>query len=594
MKDAVYKFLNKIYGDVDGCLFDWSNHGTDKFGTISQMTPQQVRQFICPSITIMPDASMVILPIRYGYAGISPSKWRNLDTTQAILDEYNATVSFSNATSTSGKLVIAGYVLYKAPMTTHRKRWLDYLRTQLDTDTPPFDVLLHKRPPTGDKGKVVPHLAIQCGESHVHSLSEALAAYLTGDKSPLYLPRFSFEKMTPEEAYEIFLDHDAYVKDLRSLPLSPLLRNLDRLRKEHYTDGSTIECTAREWARHLTNPDGSSMQADVVNGGDNLLCYLVFPSAFYDSATLAVDQYRSALYPFTHREERFRESIGPPPEVHLSKRVIANLDLMKRRIAARRASTSVSASLSADDSVSTSSSVSQISRPMTPAESLRLRYRNHDQVSKAGSHSSNSNDSTSHTTAASSKSSTGQISSQSAQFRDFQSALSRQKKMYEKQETQFSDRFTTIERQLYRFNDLDTKLEDVQTDFSSRLNLLEGRILQSVKDELTKSSASMETRMDKLMTAVESVVVSQKGITAATKVLQKSASSSRSGSSSNESKSSSAMLVESIAIVKSPEQKRLKSRERKSKKYPLKDSIRRSLDNLNPKIKNLDSPMIKP
>jgi hypothetical protein len=166
--------------------------------------------------------------------------------------------------------------------------------------------------------------------------------------------------------------------------------------------------------------------------------------------------------------------------------------------------------------------------------------------------------------------------------------------MYKKQETQFSDRFTTIERQLYRFNDLDTKLEDVQTDFSSRLNLLEGRILQSVKDELTKSSASMETRMDRLMTAVESVVVSQKGITAATKVLQKSSSSSRSGSSSNESKSSSAMSVESIAIVKSPEQKRLKSRESKSKKYPLKDSIRHSLDNLNPKITNLDSPMIKP
>ncbi|KAI2494434.1 hypothetical protein MHU86_20117 [Fragilaria crotonensis] len=336
MKDAVYKFLNKIYGDDDGCLFDWSNHGTDKFGTISQMTPQQVRQFICPSITIMPDASMVILPIRYGYSGISPSKWRNLDSTQATLDEYNATVSFSNATSTSGKLVIAGYVLYKAPMTTHRKRWLDYLRTQLDEDTPPFDVLLHKRPPTGDKGKVLPHLAIQCGESHVHSLSEALAAYLTGDKSPLYLPRFSFEKMTSEEAYEIFLDHDAYVKDLRSLPLSPLLRNLDRVRKEHHTDGSFIERTAREWARFLTNPDGSSMQADVVNGGDDLLCYLVFPSAFYDSAITAVDQYRSALYPFTHREARFRESIGPPPEVHLSKRIIANLDFVKRRIAARR------------------------------------------------------------------------------------------------------------------------------------------------------------------------------------------------------------------------------------------------------------------
>ncbi|KAI2490524.1 hypothetical protein MHU86_24034 [Fragilaria crotonensis] len=54
------------------------------------------------------------------------------------------------------------------------------------------------------------------------------------------------------------------------------------------------------------------------------------------------------------------------------------------------------------------------------------------------------------------------------------------------------------------------------------------------------------------------------------------------------------MSVESIAIVKSPEQKRLKSRERQSKKYPLKDSIRRSLDNLNSKMTTLDPPTIKP
>ena len=162
MKGSVYKFLNSIFGDDDGCLFDWGHTGTNRFGTISQMTPQQVREFICPSITLMPDNSLVILPIRFGFNGQSPSKWRNLVSTQTKLDEYGATVSFSNATSTSGKLVIAGYVLYKAPMTTHRVRWLEYLRTLLDDDTPPFDVLLHKRSPTGDKGKVLPHLVIPC------------------------------------------------------------------------------------------------------------------------------------------------------------------------------------------------------------------------------------------------------------------------------------------------------------------------------------------------------------------------------------------------------------------------------------------------
>jgi hypothetical protein len=579
MKDAVYKFLNKLFSDDDGCLYDWSHIGTDKFGTISQMTPDQVRQFICPSITLMPDTSLVILPVRFGFTGQSPSKWRNLESTQAALDDYNATVSFSNATSTSGKLVIAGYVLYKAPMTTHRKRWLDYLRTQLDEDTPPFDILLHKRAPTGEKGKIIPHLAIQCGETHVHSLSEALAALLTGDKFPLYLPRFSFKNMTPEEAFEIFLDHDEYVKDYRSYPLAPLLRNLDRPRKEYHSDGKVIERTAREWARSLETSDGTYMKADVVNGGDDLLCYLVFPSIFHVEASQAIDHYRSVLYPFTQREARFRESVGPPQEVHLSKRVIANLDFVKRRIAARQQSHSSAESSSANESTSTTSSVSQVSRPATPAESLRRRYCIAEQGSEELSTSSTSAEinSTSTTTAASSKHSTGQLSSQSAQLRDLQSGLHRQKKVQEKQESQYSDRFSTIERQLYRFNDLDTKLSAVHDDFSYRLNLLEGRVLQSVKEELKKSSAIIDTRMDRLMSAVESVVASQKGITDATLVLQKAVPSVNSDSSSNASKSS--MSMESTGAIQSPDHKRQKSGGKQSKKFKLKDSIRRALDN---------------
>lgn len=581
MKESVYKFLNSIFGDDDGCLYDWGNKGTDKFGTISQMTPQQVRDFICPSVTLMPDSSLVILPIRFGFNGQSPSKWRNLVSTQNKLDEYNATVSFSNASSTSGKLVIAGYVLYKAPMTTHRKRWLEYLRTLLDEDTPPFDVLLHKRPPTGDKGKVLPHLAIQCGEAHVHSLSEALAALLTGEKYPLYLPRFSFQNMTAEEAYSIFLDHDTYAKDLRSYPLSPLLRNLDRIRKEFHPNGKVIERSAREWARNLQTYDGTYMQADVVNGGDDLLCYLVYPSVFSAEAARAVDEYRSLLYPFTQREARFRESVGPPPEVHLSKRVIANLDFVKRRIAANKKSTSVADAARVDESDSTTtSSISQASRPMTPAESLRHRYRQNEQSLDDRSASSTSeapSNSTSSTTAASSKQSNGQISSQSAQLRDLQSALTRQKKASEKQDTQTSERLSTIERQLYRFDDMDTKLTAVCDDFSSRLNLLEGRILQSVKAELTKSSEAIDTRMERLLTAVESVVASQKDITKATMVLQQTAPSVNSDSSSNES-NSSATSTESNSLLQSPENKRQKSGEKKLKKLKLKDSIRRILD----------------
>ena len=124
---------------------------------------------------------------------------------------------------------------------------------------------------------------------------------------------------------------------------------------------------------------------------------------------------------------------------------------------------------------------------------------------------------------------------------------------------------------------MDTKHTEVRDEFSSRLNLLEGRMLQSVKDELTKSSAALDTRLERLMTAVESVVASQKDITEATMVLQQVAPSVLSDSSSNESKSS-ATSTESTGLVKSPDSKRLKSGGTKMKKIKLKDSIRRILD----------------
>jgi hypothetical protein len=72
------------------------------------------------------------------------------------------------------------------------------------------------------------------------------------------------------------------------------------------------------------------------------------------------------------------------------------------------------------------------------------------------------------------------------------------------------------------------------------------------------------------MTAVESVVASQKDITEATMVLQKAAPSTNSDSSSNGSKS--ATSIESTGLVQSPDNKRLKSGDRKRSKIKLKDS----------------------
>ena len=327
LKDEIYALLNDIFDDDDGHIYKWQQSGTEYYNSISKMTPTEVRQYLSPSISIMPSQSMIVIPLRFGFlGGNTPAKWRNQESTWKKLTNYNVTVSFSNCTSISGNLVVAGFILLKAPMTTHRLRYLQSLRQMLPPNIPPFDILLHKRSPSDQQ---IPHLAVQCGHTHVHSLCEALASILTGNGSALYIPRFAFSQLTDTEAEQLFKTHDIHVKSLCCLPLAPLLSNLDRIRKEYYPDGRIVERTTREWARNIKNLEGDGLaQRDVVNGLDQL-CYLLFTPENREAATNALEAYRRRLYPFSQREAQFRESIGPPPFIHMSKSVIANLEFIK-------------------------------------------------------------------------------------------------------------------------------------------------------------------------------------------------------------------------------------------------------------------------
>ena len=623
MKEEIHKFLNDIFKDGDGSLYKWDQPGTESSSPISKLNPDSVRQFISPSVTIMPSLSTVVLPIRFGFIGKAPGAWRNTAETKEILVRYGATVSFSNSTTTSGKLVVAGYILLKAPMTTHRLRYLQSLRQMLPDNTPPFDILLHKRTPTD---QLMPHLVAQCGESHVHSLSEALATILTGTQSALYIPRFAFEQMTPDDASALFTSHDEYVKALSWLPLHPLLSNLDRVRKEYNSDGSITERTTREWARNIRTLDGQGYaQCDVVNGGTDQLCYLLFPPKDKDAAQSALDAYRRRLYPFTQREAQFRAAVGPPPAIILSKRVIANLDFIKKLSSpasqakaseataseatasevtasedmasadtasedtASEANTSQSTS-KADSTNSSISSVSQATRPPTPGESLRKRYRDRDKASEASQDSVNSSASTTASTTASHQS-PGRLSVSSAKFREFDKILLRHQQESETKEARSSERISHIERQLHRFDDLDNKLSEVRQDLAQRLCLFEDRLLESIKTHIDQPSAdidSMRARMEQLMTAMESAIgntvnpiatknndAPQALVTAppGTTSTRSSCDASENTNPRSETSDDSAMSSESSGLINSPEHKRMRSA-KKSKH----ESICRRLD----------------
>jgi hypothetical protein len=596
LKEEIYKLLNDIFGDDDGFLYNWQHSGTDQRNLISKMTPDEVRQYISPSIAILPSQSMIVIPIRFGFSSNTPSKWRNLESTKEKLNKYDVTASISNCTSISGKLVVAGYILLKAPMTTHRLRYLQSLRKMLPQTTPPFDILLHKRTPLDQQ---IPHLAVQCGDKHVHSLSEALASILTGDGSALYIPRFVFSRMSDAEANTLFQTHDTHVKSLRWLSLSPLLSNLDRPRKEYQPDGSVIERTTREWARSIKNTEGNALaQCDVVNGGLDQLPYLLFTPQHAEAANIALAEYRKRLYPFTQREAQFRASVGPPPFINLSKSVIANLEFIKR-LSATNSNSSVPASNASDsdnssaithESGMTDSSVSQITRPITPSESLRRQYSQRTHNSNSSDHSEDASTAAS-TATAPSKLSDGRMSTSSAKLRELDAVIQRQKKTNDKKDAKNSERISLIERQLHRIDDIDSKLDDVKTDFGQRLNIFETRMVETVQGHIESSNHTMENlniNLEKLMSVVNTLVL-HSGNPSLDSLTTTAAATSKcnslalvaqthtndgvlSGSNSHSSSSQSSMSVESTSAIQSPEHKRLRSGKKLTK-----ESVRRHL-----------------
>ena len=157
-----------------------------------------------------------------------------------------------------------------------------------------------------------------------------------------------------------------------------MLSNLDLPRKEHNSDGTSIERTTREWARNIVPSDGTYAHFDVVNGGTDQKCYLRFPPHHQEVANGALEEYRKRHYPFTQREARFRSDIGPPPTIHLSKHVIANLELsaipvLPSPMSIDKASTGDSSAASYASNT-TVSSVSQATHSPTPQESTQKQH----------------------------------------------------------------------------------------------------------------------------------------------------------------------------------------------------------------------------
>ncbi|KAI2501731.1 hypothetical protein MHU86_12737 [Fragilaria crotonensis] len=309
LTNSIYSLLNDLFSDDDGLLYHWGTEGLEKYNSISKMTPQEVRSFISPSITLMPTQSMVIIPIRFGFNSKTPSAWRNLETTKATLDSY----------------------------------W---------------------RP-------------------------------------------------------------------------------------------------------------GSIQEAG---------------------------------FPFTQREARFRDSVGPPSVIHVNPKLTANLNFLAKLSESKELTDTPqdtalgsSTSVISDQQDSVNSDVSTDSqdpdrkqddggmhkRPPTPLESLRNQYRNQSTGDNATvSTTSNS---------MSGKSRQSMLSTSSARFLELEARITRQQNDFDRKDKISSERLSQIERQLHRFDEVDSKLDSMKTDIDTKLETAQ----QAQTAELQTMSGQMLVVMEK-------------------------------------------------------------------------------------------------
>ena len=170
------------------------------------MQAEELRDYVSPSIHYMKTMRTFVFGIRFGFTTKNPVEWQSKETTKESMRSHKVCATVSNSSSTSGKLVHAGYILMKAPHLTHKVRYLQSLRNRLPENTSFFDIVLVKRTPLE---QLIPHLAIQCGENHVAPLTKELSAILSGNGSAVFLPRVVLGTITTtEQITRYFQAHD--------------------------------------------------------------------------------------------------------------------------------------------------------------------------------------------------------------------------------------------------------------------------------------------------------------------------------------------------------------------------------------------------
>ena len=322
--ESALLMLNDLFRDDLGVFYRWESQDLLTYSKVTELTLATVREFISPRVAHIYSTKTFIFGLRFAFSTKTPVKWMMQEATKNAMRKHKIWATTSNSSCSAGDLVTAGYLLMKAPNTTHCSNYLKWLRSVLPETTPFFDIGVVRKTMADQS---IPHLMIQCGKNHVTTLNKLLSEFYLTSNASIYLPREIAGSLPTEKVAKYFEAHKEHMRTLRMICLAPMVTNLDREREEFLPDGNTCRRTPREWAMALTVSTGANAKCDIVNGGSDRLAYLLVPKQHYDEIAAEASQYKMRISPLEQRETRYRDRIpGLPAVIRVDISVQAALD----------------------------------------------------------------------------------------------------------------------------------------------------------------------------------------------------------------------------------------------------------------------------
>ena len=471
---------------------------------------------------------------------ISPTKWKTAEKME-VLKAANLAVNVSNSRSTSGNLVIAGYILLKSPNTTHRQRYMQHLIRQLPENTPYFDIIRSSRTPMDQQ---IPHLVIQCGANHAQPLCQALLNYLTGKNRALFLPRHSFSAMTEETIVKQFEFHQSWLRSTVQLPLAPLVSHIDQPRREYFKDGTTLVRSTREWTETLRRPASDTPAlCDIVNGNVDRKTYLVIPSDYLIEAKNQLKAYKARLSPPSRREARYRDSLpGLPNIIQISSDIQPNVSFVDQMSAAmiwsqapksvrdstgprkprrmknnagtseitKRRPSFLSTSNQSDTTIESIPEAPTANTTVVENETPSLTFNNFPPLASTPSRSiriaiDNDDRSNTNTHSLHTRGSGGSMTTDQARFLEMDALIKRQQQKLESYAKRSDERLSAIERQFALFAKLDAKIDSVTTQ-AQKATTESQATTESLRTELHSYTRAIQEQNEKYQTQCDSQI----------------------------------------------------------------------------------------